>query len=184
MLPIIEIIAVFFAILYIVFTALESNWCWLFAALSTILYIFICYDAQLFLETVLQFFYLFMALYGWLQWKKSNATVTRIHGISFQLHVKLIVIAELTALLAGYFFSKYTSAALPWMDAHITAYSIVATYMVTKKIIENWLWWFVIDALAVYLYFTKNLNLTALLYLVYVIMVVFGYYKWKKEIQK
>lgn len=181
---IIEIIAVIFAILYLVFAALENNWCWLFAAISTVLYIYICYDAQLFLESILQFFYLFMALYGWQQWKKSKDNATKINSISIQLHLKLIVVAELTALLAGYFFSKYTSAALPWLDAHITAYSIVATYMVTKKIIENWLWWFVIDALAVYLYFAKNLNLTAFLYFAYVIMVVFGYYKWKKEIQK
>ncbi|MES2837229.1 MAG: nicotinamide riboside transporter PnuC [Bacteroidota bacterium] len=181
---IIEIFAIVFAILYLVLAAFENNWCWLFAGLSTVLYVFICYDAQLYLETILQFFYLFMAVYGFLQWRKKENNSAVIHRISFQFHLKLIAVAEIGSLLAGYYFSNYTVAALPWMDAHITVYSIVATYMVTKKMIENWLWWFVIDALAVYLYFAKDLKLTALLYFAYVVMVVFGYFKWKKEIQK
>lgn len=184
MLLVLEISAIFFAILYLVFVAFESNWCWIFAAISTIIYVFICYNTKLYLETVLQFFYLFMAFYGWIQWKNKSNTPTVIYSIKFKLHFKLVLLAEIVSLLAGYFFSKYTSAALPWVDAHITMYSIVATYMVTKKMIQNWQWWFVIDSFAAYLYFAKDLKLTALLYVAYVIMSVFGYYKWKKEIQK
>lgn len=181
---IIEIIAIVFAILYLVMAAFENIWCWLFAGLNAILYVFICYQTQLYLETGLQIFYLFMAIYGFFQWRNKKSNSTDIHSISFHFHLKLIVVAEIGSLLAGYFFSNYTVAALPWMDAHIAVYSIVATYMVTKKIMQNWLWWFVIDALAVYLYFAKDLKLTALLYFTYVVMVVFGYFKWKKEIQK
>lgn len=179
---IIEITAVVFAITYLILAAFENIWCWLFAALSTFLYIFICFYSQLYLETVLQCFYLIMAGYGWLQWKKNINNTAVIHKISFKFHIQLIVLAELGSLLAGYFFSNYTKTALPWIDAHIATYSIIATYMVTKKIIENWLWWFVIDALAVYLYFVKDLKVTAMLYFIYVVMVVFGYLKWKKEI--
>lgn len=184
MLLVLEISAIFFAILYLIFVAFESNWCWIFAAISTFIYVFICYKSKLYLETILQFFYLIMAFYGWYQWNNKKNTSNIIYSVKLKLHIILILLAELFSLIAGFIFSEYTDAALPWVDAHITMFSIVATYMVTKKMIENWFWWIVIDCFATYLYFSKNLKLTALLYIAYVIMSIFGYYKWKKEIQK
>lgn len=74
-----------------------------------------------------------------------------------------------------------TTAALPYVDAFTTWYAVVTTYMVTKKILENWVYWFVIDSVSVYLYYSRGLYLTALLFIAYLVIIVFGYLKWKKE---
>jgi nicotinamide mononucleotide transporter len=81
--------------------------------------------------------------------------------------------------MMAYYFDRYTTAALPWLDAPITVFSIWATWLVIKKKLENWLFWVLIDALAIYLYYKRNLHLTALLYAMYTILAVVGYYKWR-----
>ena len=82
---------------------------------------------------------------------------------------------------SGYLLSENTEAALPYVDAFTTWYAVVTTYMVTKKILENWVYWFVIDSVSVYLYYSRGLYLTALLFIAYLVIIVFGYLKWKKE---
>ena len=87
----------------------------------------------------------------------------------------------LLVVTSGYLLSENTTAALPYVDAFTTWYAVVTTYMVTKKILENWGYWFVIDSVSVYLYYSRGLYLTALLFVAYLIIIVFGYLKWKKE---
>ena len=77
----------------------------------------------------------------------------------------------------------YTDAALPLADAFVTAFSLTTTYMMTKKYIENWMWWIVIDGLSIYIFISRDLPLTALLYFIYVIIVVVAYFKWRGELQ-
>lgn len=177
----IEFTAVIFAILYVVLAAKESIWCWLAAAISVILYIYICYTAKLFPETGLQVFYLAMAVYGFSQWKKPKKDIS-ITTWSVKKHSTIIFLSALVSLCLGYYFDNFTQSKLPYLDSATTVFSISATYMVTKKILENWLYWIVIDIASIYLYHSRDLNLSAGLFAFYVILAFMGYLQWKKRI--
>jgi len=177
-----EVIAVVFAVLYVIFASYEKALCWPAAAISTGIYIYICYKANLLLETVLQVFYLFMAFYGWYQWLYGKRKEHRLNIISFPVSkIALLVMGGIPfALLAGYLFGTYFNASLPYLDGTVTIYSFLATWMVARKIIENWLFWMVIDVLAIYLYASRGLCLSGILYFLYTLIAIFGYFKWQR----
>ena len=180
---IIEIIAVISAILYLLLATKEDVKCWYAAIISSSLYFFIMYDAGLIMEAYLQVFYIIMALYGLLQWTKliqSNST-NRIQTLSNIQHFITISSVIILAILTGFILTKYTNAALPFLDAFTSWGAIVTTYMVAKKILENWIYWFVIDAISIYLFLSRGLYLTSILFLVYLIIICFGYIAWRKK---
>ena len=179
---IIESIAVFFSILYVVLAVKENIWCWVAAGISVILYIYICFSAQLYPETGLQFFYLFMALYGYYNWNKKEQSL-QISEWSISKHLFVLVIGAILTFLMGFYFATYTNAKMPIVDSFTTIFSIFATYMVVKKILGNWLYWIVIDTVSVYLYFSRDLHLTSLLFIVYTIIAIFGYFSWIKKMK-
>lgn len=178
---IIESIAVFFSILYVVLTARESIWCWGAAAISVSLYIYICYTAQLYPETGLQIFYLIMAIVGYKMWKKENNE--EIKEWSELTHLGIIILGAILTFFMGFYFTTYTDSAMPITDSFTTVFSLIATYMVVKKVLGNWLYWIVIDLVSVYLYFNRDLHLTSLLFIVYTIVAVFGYFSWIKRMK-
>ena len=177
---IIESAAVFFSILYVILAVKESIWCWAAAAISVSLYIYICYTAQLYTETGLQVFYLLMAFYGYHQWNKNNSTL-KVKQWTTIKHLLILVLGALLTFLMGFYFTIYTDAAMPLVDSFTTVFSVFATYMVTKKVLGNWLYWIVIDAVSVYLYFSRDLHLTSLLFIVYTVIAIFGYFSWLKR---
>jgi nicotinamide mononucleotide transporter len=177
---VIELAAVALAILYLILAAARNIFCWLAAGISSILYIKICYNSHLFIETGLQFFYLLMAIVGYFHWKKNNVqNEDDISLLTVRGFIVGTLICGILSLMMAYYFDRFTTAALPWLDAPITVFSIWATWLVIKKKLENWLFWVLIDALAIYLYYKRNLHLTALLYAMYTILAVVGYYKWR-----
>jgi nicotinamide mononucleotide transporter len=177
---IIESVAVFFSILYVILALKESIWCWGAATISVILYIYICYTAQLYPETGLQVFYLLMAFYGYYQWNKNDSTL-KIQQWTTTKHLLILLLGALLTFLMGFYFTIYTNAAMPLVDSFTTVFSVFATYMVTKKVLGNWLYWIVIDAVSVYLYFSRDLHLTSLLFIVYTVIAIFGYFSWLKR---
>ena len=179
---IIESIAVFFSILYVILAAKENIWCWGAGAISVSLYIYICFFAQLYAETSLQIFYLFMAFYGYYYWNKKEQSL-QISEWSIGKHLFILVIGAILTFLMGFYFATYTNAKMPIVDSFTTVFSLFATYMVAKKILGNWLYWIVIDAVSVYLYFSRDLHLTSLLFMVYTIIAIFGYFSWMKKMK-
>lgn len=177
---IIESVAVFFSILYVILALKESIWCWGAAAISVTLYIYICYTAQLYPETGLQVFYLLMAFYGYYHWNKNDSTL-QIQQWTTTKHLLILLIGAILTFLMGFYFTIYTNAAMPLVDSFTTVFSVFATYMVTKKVLGNWLYWIVIDAVSVYLYFSRDLHLTSLLFMGYTIIAIFGYFSWLKR---
>ena len=176
----IESVAVFFSILYVILAVKEKIWCWGAAAISVILYIYICYTVQLYPETGLQVFYLLMAFYGYYQWNKNDSTL-KIQQWTITKHLLIFLLGALLTFLMGFYFTIYTNAAMPLVDSFTTVFSVFATYMVTKKVLGNWLYWIVIDAVSVYLYFSRDLHLTSLLFIVYTVIAIFGYFSWVKR---
>jgi len=179
---IIESVAVFFSILYVILAAKESIWCWGAAVISVSLYIYICFTAQLFPETGLQIFYLFMAFYGYYNWNKKEQSL-QISEWNIGNHFTVLILGAILTFLMGFYFTTYTNAKMPIVDSFTTVFSIFATYMVAKKILGNWLYWIVIDTVSVYLYFSRDLHLTSLLFMAYTIIAIFGYFSWIKKMK-
>ena len=133
---IIECVAVLFSILYVILVTKQNIWCWAAAGISVILYIYICFSAQLYPETGLQVFYLFMAFYGYYNWDKNDRNL-QITQWAAGKHLLLILIGAIFTFLMGFYFTTYTDSKMPIVDSFTTTFSIIATYMVTKKILEN-----------------------------------------------
>ena len=135
------------------------------------------------MEAYLQIFYIIMALYGWLNWtnivtRKKEKKIRVWNNLTHLLAIGIII---LLALVSGLFLEKYTNAALPFVDALTTWGAIITTYMVAQKILENWIYWFVIDTISIYLFMSRGLYLTSVLFFIYLIIICFGYTSWKKK---
>ena len=180
---IIESVAVFFSILYVILAAKENILCWGAAAISVTLYIYIYFSVQLYPETGLQVFYLFMAFYGYYNWNKKEQSLQIIEW-NISKHFAILILGAILTFLMGFYFTTYTNAKMPIVDSFTTVFSIFATYMVVKKILGNWLYWIVIDTVSVYLFYSRDLHLTSLLFMAYTIIAVFGYFNWLKLMQK
>lgn len=178
-----EGLAVILAVAYLLLAIRESLWCWLCAFVSTGIYTVLFWRVNLLMESALNVFYLAMAVYGWWQWRNGGPRHqgVAIHRWPLGVHMKVILAVGVMTMISGYFLVEHTGAARPYVDSFTTWGSVVTTWMVAKKLIENWLYWIVIDAVSALLYLDRGLYLTALLFAVYVVMVIFGYRAWRKH---
>jgi nicotinamide mononucleotide transporter len=179
-----EILAVVMAIIYLVLAIRQNIWCWAAAAVSTLLYLFIMYQARLYMESGLQVFYLAMAAYGWHQWRRGGLHGDELKVSTWPLRYHLLAIGSVMILvfISGELLTRYSNAALPFLDSLTTWGAVVATFMVTRKILENWIYWFVIDAVSIALYLSRELFFTAALFTAYLVMIVIGYRAWRASI--
>jgi len=195
-LPLWELLAVLSSLLYVVLAAKENIWCWPAALISTIIYSVIFYDVYLWMDALLQVYYLAMAVFGWYCWRKVLATnssasndstkraVQAIQTWPLLFHAKIIVLLTACSLAIGWLMDSHTPADFPYLDAATTVFAVFATYMVAKKVLENWLYWIVIDLVSIYLYLEKGLQPTAVLFGLYVVMAIVGYLVWYNKYQK
>lgn len=178
----VELVAVVLSIVYVVLAAKENLWCWPAALISTALYAWLFFDVNLKQDSLLQVYYLCMAVYGWYMWSNtSRHTEVRIQRWSLRTHLLLITATLCVSLVSGYVAKTYFSSDYPYLDGLTTWFAVLTTYMVARKVLENWWYWVVIDIVSVYLYWQKGLYPTVGLYLVYVIIAVAGYFNWKKR---
>ena len=177
-----EIAAVVFAIIYLLLAVKQDVKCWFAAIISSILYFFIMYDAGLYMEAYLQIFYIMMAFYGLQQWRSVNTDAPQfiVRTWSKRMHIKIIVLIVIMTLISGFLLEKYTNAILPFIDGLTTWGAIVATYMVAKRLLENWIYWFVIDFISIFLFMSRGLFLTSGLFFIYLVIIYFGYMSWVK----
>lgn len=180
-----EIVAALLAISYLFLAMRQDAKCWVAWILSSLMYLFVMYSAGLYMEAALQIFYLIIGFYGLYEWKYAHNTKAQltIKIWSFRKHSLVLSFLFFLVISSGYILANNTNAASPYVDAFTTWGAIIASYMVAKKILENWIYWFVIDFVSVFLFITRELYPTALLFIVYLILVVFGYRSWKREWQ-
>ena len=180
-----EIVAAILAIAYLILAMLQDMRCWVAWIISSLMYFFVMYSANLYMEALLQIFYIFIGLYGLYQWRFKADKKDALKITTWSVKNHLIVISALVFLtsLSGYILMIYTAAASPFVDAFTTWGAIAASYLVAKKILENWFYWFVIDFVSVFLFISRELYPTALLFIVYLVLVVIGYSAWRKSWQ-
>ena len=180
-----EIVAALLAIAYLLLAMRQDARCWIAWILSSLMYLFVMYSADLYMEAGLQIFYLLMGFYGLYQWqyKLTNNEALKIKVWPITAHMMCLTTLFVLVLASGYILSNNTDAASPYIDAFTTWGAIIASYMVAKKILENWIYWFVVDFVSVFLFVSRELYPTALLFCLYLILVIFGYRSWKNEWQ-
>jgi nicotinamide mononucleotide transporter len=174
--------AVLLAIVYLLLVVRENTLCWYCALVSSLIFAFLFWDVSLLMESALNVYYVVMAIYGWYQWKlggKGNSGVL-IHTINFKQHLLIIFAVVILSFISGSLLEQNTDAAWPYIDSFTTWGSVATTIMVTRKIIENWLYWLLIDSVSIFLYIDRALYSSAALFAVYLVIVVFGYFKWRQ----
>jgi len=176
----IEITAALFGLLSVYYTVRERVWCWPTGLVNVMLYVVVFYEAKLYADTLLQIIYIALQLYGWYEWLHGGPAKTelRISRSSGGTLAFLLLLSAAGTAGMGYGFDRYTDASLPYWDSAITALSLVAQWLVAKKRLENWVFWIVVDVLAIGVYFTKHLYPTAALYCVFLVMASLGLRAW------
>lgn len=180
-----EVVGVILGFAYLALIMRQNILGWYAAFGSTAIFSWLFWDVSLVMESGLNVYYLIMAVYGWWVWKGNESddieVVKPIQRWSIERHIIVVSGVVLLSLATGYGLEKNTSAALPYLDSFTTWGAVVTTYMVAQKVLENWLYWLVIDTVAIYLYVDRELYLVAFQMLVYLIMVIVGWLIWQKE---
>jgi nicotinamide mononucleotide transporter len=171
-------------LLYVIYAARNSWICWiwgLFNAASWMIGAFFQY--QLYIDGFLQIYYLAMSVWGLWLWSKGGASRTGlpITVRPMKFHLSWIGLGLISTLAVGYVFEMYTDTAAPYPDAFTTVFSLLTTYLVVKRILENWIYWIVIDLVYIALYFSRGGYLLSLLFVIFCVVAITGFLKWRRE---
>jgi nicotinamide mononucleotide transporter len=175
-----ELLAVVLAIAYVWLAARQNIWCWPCALVSTGIYIWLFWEVSLPFQTLLNAYYLLMAVYGWMKWLQQQDNPV-IQQWPLSRHLYWIVGLTVVSLALPNFSGLFADTKLVYLDAFVTVFSVFTTFLVAHKVLENWLYWIVINTFAAYLYLQSGLILTACLFVFYIFFAFYGYNKWKHE---
>lgn len=166
--------------IYLILIAYKNRWGWWFAMVSTSIYIYLTYSVGLYIESSLQVFYFVMAIYGWISWNKMPVKERFIIRWPLKYHLINILASTAVTILVAYVMVTFTDQKNPYLDAFSTVFSLVATFMVTQRVLENWIYWIIIDATLIFLYAERGFYLTGFHYLIYTIIAIFAFFSWYK----
>ena len=177
-----EILAVVFGIAYILLAAKEALWTWLFAFLSTFIYTLLFWEGALVSSSLLNFYYMGMAVYGFMLWRSvgEKGEELQITQWSVKKNISTIVSGVVITAVLGYLLDTYTDAKFAYLDTFVMVFSVLATWMLANKILENWIYWMVIDVAAIVLYWKSGYLATIILFSLYVILAFYAYISWRK----
>ena len=181
-LSLLEVAAVVLAVAYLVLAIRQHIACWLCAFFSASIYVVLFIGAKLYMEALLNAFYAAMAVYGWWSWRSSDSVATLpVTRWSLRTHAAAIVGVLVLAATTGMLLNRFTDAAFPYIDSATTFAALWATFLVARKVLENWWYWLVIDVVSAVIYWERGLELTSLLFLFYVAMIPFGLIEWTRS---
>jgi len=165
----------------VVLAAKESIWCWPTAFVSTVIFTVLFWEGQLPMQAILNAYYMGMAVYGFILWQK-NATAEdnlRISSRSLRFHTLFITSGIVLTGLIGLYLSSIPENRLPYLDAAVTVFSVMNTFLMARKVLENWLYWIVINMAAIALYFQTGYYVTIVMFIVYFALAIYGYKNWR-----
>lgn len=178
-----EVWAVIFGTIYIILVLRENVWCWFFGILSCALWAWATYALyDLWVDGLLNIFYVIMGFVGIYQWKfgsreRKELPITQ---MTVNQHVIVIIVGVVFTFVLGYIFDVFTTAQKTYLDSFTTSFAIFATFMTIQKKLENWIYWIVVDFLYIFMYWSTGAYLFMMLYIVYCIIAVRGFFEWKK----
>ncbi|MDX2410342.1 MAG: nicotinamide riboside transporter PnuC [Woeseiaceae bacterium] len=182
-LSLLEVVAVVMALLYLFLAIRQNIWCWFGAGISTAIYVYLFLDAKLYMQSALNGFYFAMAIYGWVVWRSGQTEEKQLPVVSWPLmtHVYAILLIAAVGLFNGYVLDTLTDSQHAYADAIVAWGAIWATFLVARKVLENWWYWLVIDIASIFIYWSRDLQLTSVLFAVYVLMIPFGLVSWARS---
>lgn len=185
----VELSGTVFGLIYVLLSIRQSIYTWPAGIITSLLYCWIFLEAKFYAGMGLQVYYVIISIYGWWNWSHggqsgSGEEMLRVSYTTRDLWIKLFVLNLFLTLLMYYLLSRYTDSPIPFGDAFTTSLSIIATWMLARKKIEQWLIWIFIDLVSVGLYMYRGLYPTVFLFIVYAVMAVIGFYEWRKEPKK
>lgn len=175
-LRILEIVAVISSLAYTLLLTRLNEICWIFALIGSLLYLYICFRKRIYAESLLQFFYVYTAIYGWMHWNETGGKVA--HSLPWNVHAIVILSGFALVVISGYLLRSLTDAATPYVDSFTTVFSIFATLMMINLVPDNWWYWIIIDSVSIWLYYKRRLYLTAGLFALYTILSINGLLTW------
>jgi nicotinamide mononucleotide transporter len=181
-----EYVAAVFGIACVYLGARQNIWSWPTTIVNVALYAFVFHSSRLYAATGLQVMFIIISIYGWYQWLYGgrNRTELKVSRTPRRLAVILALIGGSFALLLGTLLYRTTNAALPFLDSALSSASLVAQWMLTKKLLENWLVWIAVDVVYVGMFLASSLTITAGLYFVFLVLCVMGYRQWKESLSE
>jgi len=182
----IELLGAILGIAYIFFSIRQSILTWPVGLLTSVLYVWVFFVSKLYADMGLQVYYVVISIYGWYEWLRGNQTnhaeSIKVSRLSMKLGFILSIVSVLLFILIWFILKNYTDSSVPMADAFATALSIVATWMLARKILEHWLVWIFVDAFSIGLFWYKDLLPTVILFVVYTVMAYVGYREWNREL--
>lgn len=180
-----EIGGVLFSLIYVTLAARGKLACWPAAIIGSSIYCYIFWDVRLLMDCLLQVYYIAIALYGWVNWRthQTRSQTLAIVSQPNRSHLLHSVILVLISLAIGFALTSHTDASYPYLDSLTTVFAVYATYLTACRVLENWLYWVVIDAISIYLYINKGLHFTSLLFLFYTLFAIWGYFNWRQQLR-
>lgn len=184
----IELLGAILGIAYIFFSIRQSILTWPVGLLTSLLYVWVFFVSKLYADMGLQMYYVAISIYGWYEWLFGNQTnhteSIKVSRINFRLGIILSIVSILLFFVIWFILENYTDSSVPMADSLATALSIVATWMLARKILEHWLIWIFVDAFSIGLFWYKDLMPTVVLFVVYTVMAYIGYREWKQEFKQ
>ena len=179
----VELLAAALALAYVPLAIGQRLSCWFAAFISSVLYMWVFFSARLYMDSALQGFFAVMAVYGFWQWQHGKAgNALAVSRWPVARHVLAAAVIVALSLVTAFFLRRFTPAASPFFDSLVTWSSVFATFLVARKVYENWHWWVAIDSLSLCLFFTRHLYLTVLLYALYVVLSGVGMREWHRSL--
>ena len=183
----IEVLGAILGIAYIMFSIRQSIFTWPTGLATSLLYIIVFFQSKLYADMGLQFYYVFISIYGWFLWLRGNpdnkSQALPVKRISQNQVICTSIVTLLVFGLILIILKNFTDSPVPIIDSATTALSIVATYMLARKILEHWIIWIVVDLTSAGLYIYKELWPTVILFLIYTFMAYIGYRNWKTSLK-
>jgi nicotinamide mononucleotide transporter len=188
-----EALATLLGLAYIVLAIRESLWAWPSAFFSTLIYTWLFWDGQLPMQALLNAYYLVMAIYGFWLWSTRTPEKTtehtlpddkaplRVHRLKGWQHALFLSAGLLLTALLANVMQFYEWSRAPWLDAGVTVFSMLNTYLMARKVLENWLYWLVINSAAMWLYWDNGFYFTVAMFGVYFVMAIIGFYQWRQS---
>lgn len=179
-----EWVAVLLAFGYLLLAVRQNAWCWACAIASSGIFLVLFARAGLVMQSALQVFYIAMGAYGWWAWRRGHAgnVALPVSRWPWQRHAIAICALLCASAANGWLVARLQGGLVPYVDACVAWVSVLATWLVARKVLENWLYWIVIDSVAAALYWSQGFHATAVLFVAYVAIAVRGYFAWRADL--
>jgi nicotinamide mononucleotide transporter len=189
----IEIFGAVTGIIYVFLEIRQNLWLWPVGIITSAVYIWVFFTSKFYADMSLQVYYLAVSILGWIWWKKGSSRSAETSGRQHELKVNrldkrrgiiLVIVFIILYFCLWFILSRLTDSPVPVWDAFLTSLSIVATWMLAKKIYEHWYLWIVVNSMSAFVFILRGLYPTVVLYVVYCIMSFAGLTEWKKDLEE